>query len=163
MDRTIALSGFEEPSHLQNDDRRPAVPLTFRCANHLLNLAWGDSKDAIPYLSHLLDTMHKWTVSFPSTIASEIGSKPHLVSPTRWIDEIHPIRWYCNHYQSFPSLSEAERVYFQALVYLERVLRPLDSLRAQLSKRTTKLGDLHKLTCTAIRMIRNEEQTLPAK
>ncbi|KAK2942503.1 hypothetical protein BLNAU_22583 [Blattamonas nauphoetae] len=163
MDRTMALCGFEEPSHLQNDDHRPAVPLTFRCANHLLNLAWGDSKDAIPYLSHLLDTMHKCTVSFPSTIASEIGSKPHLVSPTRWIDEIHPIRWYCNHYQSFPSLSEAERIFFKEIVHLERVLTPLDTFRAQLSKRTTKLGDLFKLTCTTVQTIRNEELNLPTK
>ncbi|KAK2949688.1 hypothetical protein BLNAU_15359 [Blattamonas nauphoetae] len=163
MDTLKVLTGPEEESQHRDGELPNTVPLTFRCTNHLLNLAWGDTKDAIPYISQLLNIMHRCTASFPTATAMSIGSKPHLVSPTRWIDEIHPIRWYSNHFKSFPSLSEEERVFFQELMYLERVLTPLDSLRAQLSKRTTKLGDLFKLSCSTIQMIRNEEQTLPAK
>ncbi|KAK2960064.1 hypothetical protein BLNAU_4947 [Blattamonas nauphoetae] len=92
MDQLKALTGPEYLSQHRDGDIPTVVPLTFRCANHLLNLAWGDSKEAISYESQLLSTMYKCTASFPTGTAVAIGSKLHLVCPTRWMDEIHPLR-----------------------------------------------------------------------
>ncbi|KAK2944141.1 hypothetical protein BLNAU_20973 [Blattamonas nauphoetae] len=132
---------------------QPTIPLSLRCHNHLLHLAWGDVKYHAPHLSTILESMHKLIQAFPSELQTLIGSKPHKVSQTRWLDEYGPVCWFTKHYHRFPTLSDSERQFFKELEFVKGILEPLWILKNHFSRRDCTISDVFLLLSIAVKTI----------
>ncbi|KAK2949564.1 hypothetical protein BLNAU_15546 [Blattamonas nauphoetae] len=128
-------------------------PIVGRCHNHLLDLAWNDSKKYAPHISILLETLRRCAATFPVALSDELGSKPPSFSPTRWLDEMYQVSWFGRNYPRFNTLSVEEEQFFLELVELLKILQPLFHLKNQLGSRTCNITHVFPLLMQTISTI----------
>ncbi|KAK2953630.1 hypothetical protein BLNAU_11351 [Blattamonas nauphoetae] len=128
-------------------------PIVGRCHNHLLDLAWNDSKKYAPHISILLETLRRRAATFPVALSDELGSKPPSFSPTRWLDETYQVSWFVRNYPRFNTFSVEEEQFFLELVELLKILQPLFHLKNQLGSRTCNITHVFPLLTQTISTI----------